>query len=527
MPGTLTDTAEALRAGEVTSVELTGRALAAADRLDGTLGVYLARFDGQAMRAAQRADRELADGVDRGPLHGIPVGIKDNLTTSDGPTTVQSRVHDPRWRAGVDATAVARLRAAGAVVTGKTTLVEFGFGVPDPAAPFPVPRNPWDTRAWAGGSSSGSAAGVAAGLFMAALGSDTGGSVRMPAAFCGVTGLMPTAGAVPRDGCVPLGYSMDRVGPLARSARDCAAVHEVIADAPARAVFDADLSGWRVGVVRAGHFPDGTDPALPGVFDRALAVLAELGASIVEIELPYLAEMTTAAYVTVASEAFAYHRVDLVSRWDEYSTPTRGMLALGALTSGADYVQAQRLRSVAQDAATRLFGTVDVIVSPTASIGAPLFDTADEFGGVLDSSAVFSMVHTLYWSALGNPVLAVPIGFTAHGLPLSCQIAGPAFGEARILRVGDAFQHATDWHLRTPPNTPGTDPITPYEPARPPQGDDHTVRSLLAAAGLPGSASGTLSGMYPGYRAAVDSLYAPPEARYAEPVLQPRDLGRS
>ncbi|ONI90099.1 amidase [Actinosynnema sp. ALI-1.44] len=502
---TLTDAAAALRAGEVTSVDLVEQALAMADRLDETLGVYLARFDEHALRAARQADRDMADGIDRGPLHGIPVAVKDMIMTSEGPTTAHSLVRDPRRDTGRDALVVARSRAAGAVITGKTTLMEFGFGVPDPAKPLPIPRNPWDTRAWAGGSSSGSASGVAAGLVPAAIGSDTGGSIRMPAAFCGITGLMPTYGLVPVDGCLPLSHSMDRVGPLARSARDCAAVLDVIADRRAeRPVFDSDLSGLHVGVVRAGHFPDGTDPALAGAFDGAVAALVRRGASTVDVSLPYLDEMTTAAYVTVASEAFAHHRGDLIARWEDYFTSTRGLLALGAMSSGADYVQAQRLRQVAQRAVTRLFEDVDVIVSPTAAIGAPLFD---EFHGALDSSAIFPMVHTLYWSTLVNPVLAVPIGFTARGLPLSCQIAGPAFGEAVVLRVGDAFQQDTDWHLRTPPNKPGTDPVTPRHPGRPPIGDPRTAQALLSAAGLPGHAYAEVAAAYPGYRAAVDTLY--------------------
>ncbi|ALG11912.1 amidase [Kibdelosporangium phytohabitans] len=519
---TLTETAAALRAGEVTSVDLVEQALAAAERLDGTLGVYLARFDEQALRAARRADRDMADGVDRGPLQGIPVGVKDMIMTSEGPTTAQSLVRDPLWDTGRDAPVVARLREAGAVIMGKTTLMEFGFGVPDPAKPLPLPRNPWDTRAWPGGSSSGSASGVAAGLFTASIGSDTGGSIRMPAAFCGITGLMPTYGLVPTTGCVPLAYSMDRVGPLGRSARDCAAVLDVIAQrGSGRPVYDPDLSGLRVGVVRAGHFPDGTDPALAEAFDRTTAALAARGASIVDVMLPYFDELTTAAYVTVASEGFAYHRDDLITRWDDYFASTRGLLALGAMSSGADYVQAQRLRQLAQGAVTRLFATVDVIVSPTASTGAPLFD---EFHGALDSSAVFPMVHTLYWSTLGNPVLAVPIGFTASGLPLSCQIAGPAFAEALILRVGDAYQQDTDWHLRTPPNEPGTGPVTPREPRHQPIGDAQAARTLLAAAGLPGQARAEAAAAYPGYRAAVDGLHAITETRYAEPVLQPREL---
>ncbi|ARX88056.1 hypothetical protein SMD44_07543 [Streptomyces alboflavus] len=199
-PLTLSETALALRAGTVTSVGLTEAAIAAADRHDGALGVYLARFDERARAAALRADEELARGLDRGPLHGIPFGVKDTIAVADGPTTAQSLVHDRAWWAGRDAPVVARLRAAGAVITGKTTAMEFGCGLPEEDEPFPFPRNPWRPDLWAGGSSSGSASGVAAGFFTAALGGDTGGSIRMPAAFCGVSGLLPTFGRVPGPG---------------------------------------------------------------------------------------------------------------------------------------------------------------------------------------------------------------------------------------------------------------------------------------------------------------------------------------
>jgi aspartyl-tRNA(Asn)/glutamyl-tRNA(Gln) amidotransferase subunit A len=298
-------------------------------------------------------------------------------------------------------------------------------------------------------------------MFLAGLGTDTAGSIRIPAAFCGVSGLMPTFGRVPKSGCVPLGYSLDHIGPLARSARDCASVLEVLAgfhasdpdcvDAPFTAPeFDGDLSGVRVGVVRENHFPEGSDPALAGTFDAAVAVLAERGATVVEVTLPYWQEMITADMITMGCEALAYHRTDLNSRWDDYFVATRAMVATGAMVSGADYVQAQRVRRVAQDAIGRLFETVDVIATPTASVGAPTFDALAGPNGETDIGALFSMIHTPYWDSVGNPVLVVPMGFTVDGLPLSLQLAGPAFGEAAILRAGDAYQQSTDWHLRVP-----------------------------------------------------------------------------
>ena len=467
LPKTLTDAAAALRAGTATSVELTRAAIDVADRLDPAIGTYLTRFDDYALERAERADTELARGEDRGPLHGIPFGVKDILAMAEGPTTAQSLILDPAWGAGKDAPVVARLKAAGAVITGKTTTMEYACGMPDPDKPFPVPRNPWNADTWPGGSSSGTGSGVAAGMFLAGLGTDTGGSIRIPAAFCGVSGLMPTFGRVPKSGCVPLGYSLDHIGPLARSARDCASVLEVLAgldksdpdcvDAPFTAPeLTGDLSGLRIGVVREHHFPDGRDPALDGAFDAAVAVLAERGATVVEATLPYWHEMITVDMITMGCEALAYHRGDLAARWDDYFVATRATIAGGAQVSGADYVQAQRVRRVAQDAIGRLFDTVDVIASPTTAIGAPGYETLAGPDGQPDIRALFEMIHTSYWDTLGNPVLAVPMGFTGGGLPLSLQLAGPAFGEATILRAGDAFQQSTDWHLRVPaPATEG------------------------------------------------------------------------
>ena len=222
VPDTLAGAAAALRAGTVSSVELTLASIERADRFDEQLGTYVCRADGPALEAAKQADAELEAGRDRGPLHGIPVGIKDIVATAGLPTTAQSLVLDRRWGERGDAVVVARLRAAGAVITGKTTTMEFAIGLPDPTKPFPLPRNPWAPDRWAGGSSSGTANGVAAGIFWAGIGTDTGGSIRMPSALCGITGLKPTFGRVPKSGVVPLSWSFDHVGPMARTARDCA-----------------------------------------------------------------------------------------------------------------------------------------------------------------------------------------------------------------------------------------------------------------------------------------------------------------
>jgi aspartyl-tRNA(Asn)/glutamyl-tRNA(Gln) amidotransferase subunit A len=460
LPRTLTEAAAALRAGTATSTELTKDAIARADKLDGPLGIYLARFDDYALEAAATADAELAGGLDRGPLHGIPCAVKDILAMAEGPTTAQSLILDPAWGAGRDAPAVARLKHAGAVLTGKTSTMEFAIGLPDAEKPFPLPRNPWNTATWPGGSSSGSGAGVAAGLFYMALGTDTGGSIRIPAGFCGVSGLMPTFGRVPKSGCVPLGYSLDHIGPLARSAADCAAVLEVIAghhpsdpdcaNAPFTAEAPApDLSGVRIGVVTENQISEQADPQLRPAFEAAAAVLAARGADVREVRLPYWHEMVTANIVTMMAEAFAYHHGDLATRWDDYFAATRAMVAQGALVSGADYVQAQRVRRVAQQALGDLFTEVDLIAAPTLQAGALTYEALGE-RGLTGSRGLMGLINTGYWDSVGNPVLALPIGFTGDGLPLSMQLAAPPFGEAAALQAGQVYQEHTSWHLEQP-----------------------------------------------------------------------------
>ncbi|MDQ8044418.1 MAG: amidase [Solirubrobacteraceae bacterium] len=460
VPLTITEAAEQLRSGATTAVELLAAVTARADAHDELLGAYITRFDDEALEAAERADAELAAGIDHGPLHGIPIGVKDILAMAEGPTTAQSLILDPAWGAGKDAPVVTRLRAAGAVLTGKLTTMEFACGAPDPDKPFPLPRNPWNTDTWTGGSSSGTGAGVAAGMFLAGVGTDTGGSIRIPAIFCGVSGLMPTFGRVPKSGCAPLGYSLDHIGPLARSTRDCAYFLQAIAGPDPTDPYTVDrpvpdflenangsLEGVRIGVERANHFPDDTDPAVVAQFEASLAVLEELGATLVDVEIPHYQEVVAAMLVTCMSEAFAYHRNDLQERWGDFFRTTRVAVASGALFSGADYVQAQRVRRVGQRGLAGLFQEVDLIVSPAASKGAPTYDELL----VADPLSVLDRVHTAYWDAVGNPALVVPMGFDDGGLPLSLQIAARPFEEALLVQAGDAFQQASDWHLRVPP----------------------------------------------------------------------------
>jgi aspartyl-tRNA(Asn)/glutamyl-tRNA(Gln) amidotransferase subunit A len=460
LPLTVTDAAAALRAREVSSVELTTTMLERADELDPQLGTYVTRFDESALAAAEAADKAFADGIDLGPYQGIPIGIKDILADANGPTTANSLILDRAWADGKDSPVTARLKAAGAVITGKLVTMEFATGAADATKPFPIPKNPWSLDHWPGGSSSGTGNGVAAGLFYAGIGTDTGGSIRMPAALCGTSGLMPTFGRVPKSGCAPLGYSLDHIGPLARSARDCADFLQIIAgyhpsdeSCVDRPVDDyvtgltGDLTGLTIGVERANHFTDDSDPALAGLFDAALATLSSLGAELVEVELAYYAETVAATFATSFSEALAYHREDLRSRWEDYFDTTRIAVGFGAFVQAADYVQAQRVRRLSQAKLAEVFEGVDAIVMPTMGIAAPPLSDITP-AGVFDALA---QIYTPYWDAVGNPALVVPMGFNGAGLPMSLQIGGKPFHEATILKVGDAYQTATDWHLAVPP----------------------------------------------------------------------------
>lgn len=550
-PLTLRDAGLALRRGAITSREMVAAALSRADDIDRFLGVYLARFDDYALEQADRADAAFSAGYDGGSLQGITIGVKDLLRMAEGPTTAQSTVLSPGWGRGPDAHVVTSLKDAKAVITGKVTLSEFAIGSPDASKPFPVPRNPWDLRTWPGGSSAGTAVGIAAGLFLAGIGSDSGGSIRLPAAFCGITGFKPTYGLVPVGGCVPLGFSMDTLGPMARSAEDCALVLDSIADplmarrgtgrrlTQSNAHPGRPLAGVRIAVVRAGHFVEGDVRAAESAFDEMVAVSKSLGAQVSEIRLPLFDAACAAGMIINQAEGFAYHRNALLSRWPDYCESSRKRLSAGALTSGADYVQAQRVRRSAQREVARLFATVDIVMTPTATVGAPLYDADLK----VDFRSLHRTARTNYWNCAGVPALSMPMGFTDNGMPLSVHLAGAAFDDRFVLGVGQALQRVTDWHLRLPPNLTATQTLSPTPTPSLQQfssasadgcdgpgldADEEAVRALLTVAGVPATEQeiAELSAGYSSQRAAIDSLYgvldclddSPPALRFAADV---------
>jgi aspartyl-tRNA(Asn)/glutamyl-tRNA(Gln) amidotransferase subunit A len=457
-PHTIAKAAEWLRGKRVSSLELTRELLGRARAVQETVGAFMTVTEDAALEAARRADDEIGRGMDRGPLHGIPLGIKDILATADAPTMANSRVLDPAWGQRQDATVVRKLRAAGAVILGKLVLHEFAIGWPDPATGLRYARNPWDLARSPGGSSSGTGAAIAAGLILGGLGTDTGGSIRAPAAYCGISGLKPTFGRVSNEGCVPLSYSLDHIGPMARSMRDCAVLLQVLAGFDpldpctvrvAVPDYAAELNGsvrdLRIGLMREYFFdvPELDAEVRQAVLD-GVDRLTAAGAAVVDVALPHAAIARHAQRAIMFSEAYAYHLPDLQSRPQLYGKYTRQQIVQGALYSGADYVQAQRVRSVIKAEALAALSTVDVLVTPTMLNVAPTFEGYDP--DAMRRAPTFTAI----WNLTGLPAASVCCGFSNAGLPIGMQIVGKPFDEAMVLRVGDAYQQVTDWHTRTP-----------------------------------------------------------------------------
>lgn len=434
-------TADALARGKLSSLELVTELLARADACDPELGVYLARFDEQALEAAHDADAARARGDVRGPLHGVPITLKDLIASREGPTTAHSAV-PPQFAGGRDALVTQRLRDAGAIVLGKVSLAEYGFGAADDPE-LPVPRSPWDTERWPGGSSSGSASGVAAGLFPASIGTDTGGSIRIPASLCGVTGFKPTFGTVPVDGVVAGAPTVDTVGPIAADAADCLALYQVIAGLPARGPGDPGmLRGLRVAVDTTGLDRPGVDPAAARAVEEAARVLADAGAVVRPHAVPGLAELESACRIVQGAETYDTHRERLARHWSAYGSLTRVFMAAGAFWTARDYLHAQRVRAHGRRQVADFLREYDVVLGPTLGIAAPRLDA-----GLLGLLPLF---YTSVWNATGFPAVSVPGPPNDAGLPLGLQLAAAPGADHRVLSVAHALQTLTDWHVRRP-----------------------------------------------------------------------------
>jgi len=442
------------RRRELSPVDYATDLLRRIERLDKDLNAYVTVTAERALADARAAEAALERG-DAGPLAGIPIAYKDLYATKGIRTTAGSALLAD-WVPDFDCTCVARLQRAGMVMLGKLITHEFAFGIQFPGHRFPPARNPWNHDHVPGGSSSGSGAALAAGLTVGSLGSDTGGSIRGPAAFCGITGLKPTYGRVSRAGVVTLSWTLDHTGPMARSAEDCAfmlqalAGHDPADPASGRAPvadylasLEGGVKGLEVGVVR-DYFFEGVEAETVAAFERALGELGRLGATVREVRIPSI-HAAPSFMVIMLSEAFAYHERDLRERPQLYGEVLREKLMAGGLFRGDEYVQAQRLRAQLREDTARAFEQVDLLVTPTVLGPAPAFST------VLDPDFPFAKSNMGPFNMTGLPTLALPTGFSSSGLPLSFQISGRPFDEATVLRAGHAYQRATDWHRRRPP----------------------------------------------------------------------------
>jgi aspartyl-tRNA(Asn)/glutamyl-tRNA(Gln) amidotransferase subunit A len=454
---TIAEAARLIERRQLSPVELTKACLARIERLDGRINSFLLTRPDAALAEAQAAEREIMGGGYRGPLHGIPIGLKDIFNTAGIRTTAHSKILIDNLP-GEDAVATSRLAEAGTILLGKLATHEFAMGGPSFDLPWPPARNPWNTEHFTGGSSSGTGAAIAAGLILGGGGSDTGGSIRLPSAYCGVVGMKPTYGRVSRRGVLPLSYSLDHVGPMAWTAEDCAillqamAGHDVedpgSADLPVpdyRAALRADLRGIRVGVVR--HFYE-RDHRIGdegrAAIDTALGIMRDLGAELHEVALSPVQDYGACGWIILLAESWAVHEAVMRERFLDYGRMMRNRVVLGSLLSSADYIQAVRLRRALvgeMDAAMR---DVDVLISAVAPGDAPRLDEPPSYES-------FQRPLMMPFNVTGQPALAIRCGVSRLGLPLGLQIAGKPFDEATVLRVGHAYELATPWRGMRPP----------------------------------------------------------------------------
>jgi aspartyl-tRNA(Asn)/glutamyl-tRNA(Gln) amidotransferase subunit A len=441
----------------VTAEALVDAHLQRVRQLDPTLHAFITVTAEQALDEARQVDREIRAGIDRGPLHGLPIAHKDLVMTRGVRTTAHSKLLQD-WVPDASATVYERLRAAGAISIGKTSLHEFAIGSPGADEAFPAARNPWNVDCMPGSSSSGSGAAVAAGLCMAATGSDTGGSVRHPAAVCGVVGMKATYGRVSTYGVLPLAPSMDHVGPLTRSVVDNAIVLQAMAGHDPHDPFSAErdvgdfraligrpLRGLRVGVPR--RFIDSIEHSgdILAAFEEVEHSLRDLGCSIHDVDPDGLAESHDAGSLVIVYEAYAYHRRNLQERGDAYSVNFRGRFGKAATLSAEEYESARSKMARLRRAMERMFESeVDVVVNPGRE--RPAQTMAELWADPLGKR---SLALRMY-SATGNPAVVLPMGFSTTGLPLGLQVAGPHWREDRVYQVAHAYEQAAGWFQRHP-----------------------------------------------------------------------------
>ena len=442
-----------IRRGDLSPLELVEAYVARIRRLDPQLNAFVTVTEERAVGRARALEAELAGGRWRGPLHGIPIALKDNIDTAGVRTTAGSAVFADRVP-DEDAEVVTRLEAAGAIVLGKLNMHEFAYGGTSAFAWSGPVRNPWDVDRIPGGSSGGSGAAVAARLCAGALGTDTGGSVRIPAAHCGIVGLKATYGLASIRGIVPLGVSLDHVGPMCRTVADAALMLQAMAGYDPRGIasIEAEIPDYasalrrptlalRLGVPRT--FYEDVDPQVLAAVERALGVLGDLTAGTRDVELPALPEART-----VGVEAYAYHADLLDERRDLYDPSTLERIEGGAEMSAADYAEARYQLTLVRKAIAAVFDDVDVLVTPTL-VQLPV-SIEEARASPLEVTGIL-IRNTAPFNGYGTPAITVPCGFSREGLPIGLQLCGRALGEVDVLALAHAYEQATDWHERTPP----------------------------------------------------------------------------
>jgi aspartyl-tRNA(Asn)/glutamyl-tRNA(Gln) amidotransferase subunit A len=456
-PTTISELSRRIRQKEVSPVEITRECLRQIERLNPRLNAFITVMGESALAEARAAEEEISRGHWRGPLHGIPIAVKDLIDTAGVRTTSASALHKDRVPRE-DAEVVRRLREAGAVIIGKNNLHEFAYGGSSLISHFGDVHNPWDVNRIAGGSSAGSAASVPAGMACAAIGTDTAGSIREPAALCGCVGIKPTYGRVSSRGVIPLSTSLDHVGPLAASVEDAAIMLQAIAGYDPGDITSAEVpvtdyvSGLkegakdlRVGVPRAYFFED-LDPEVASAVEHALTGIATLGAHIKEVRLEVPTDRTLQA-----AEAYAYHAEDVAKHPELYQAETVRRIRTGEKVTAAEYMQKRRELEVARRNIRDVFADVDLLVTPTTPLPAPTIADLRANADALRPAELKLLRHTRPFNVWGLPAISVPCGFTQGGLPIGFQIAGPHWREDLVLRLAFAYEQATAWHKRDVP----------------------------------------------------------------------------
>ncbi len=446
---------DAMRTRHVSPLAVLDAGLARIDSVGPQLDAFLWLDRKGARKAAQAAEGEIAGGRYRGPLHGVPVGIKDCIDVAGMPTTCHSKAMDGAI-AKTDATVVRRLREAGAIILGKLAMHEFAIDGPDPDLAFPLARNPWNRDHHPGGSSSGCGAAVASGLLPLAIGTDAGGSVRHPASACGIVGLKPTYDLISREGAIPLAYTLDTLGPMARTVTDTALLLDAIAERRpngAGSSYAVDLEqgvrGLRIGFVRHFHETDlAADDDTAAALDEVARVLAAEGAKVRTVSLPSLADFNVVVRTVLLAEAWSAMGPLVRSRPQDIGPMTRRRLLAGVFLSASDYINAQRRRTELAAAVESIFGDVDVLLVASSMCPACRIDDPQEIARTYPRQARGP------FNVSGHPALAMMAGQSKDGMPLSVQFVAPYWQETRLLRVARAYERATRWHELRPTGTP-------------------------------------------------------------------------